>query len=91
MDHRESNKEKNYYLKKRTLLGQDYFYNEKRQQIYYVLPDEKKRQIDSREASQESYSLRNCQHHLRLGRAERGMSKYNCISLQGWERERKLY
>lgn len=42
MDHRESNKEKNYYLKKRTLLGQDYFYNEKRQQIYYVLLDEKK-------------------------------------------------
>lgn len=35
-------RKKKYYLNKRTLLGQDYFYNEKRQQIYYVLLDEKK-------------------------------------------------
>lgn len=46
-----------------------------------------KKQIGSRETPQESYSLCNCQHDVRLGRVERGKGKYNYISLQGWDRD----
>lgn len=34
-----------------------------------------KKQIDSRETPQESYSLWNCQYNLRPGRVERGRPK----------------